>query len=68
MKVWNWSESVYYFFQWQGCYESLVELINNNMSVIAAASIGVAFFPIIGIALACCLAANINKTKYEQMT
>jgi hypothetical protein len=27
----------------------------------------VAFFPLVGVILACCLAKNINKAKYEQM-
>lgn len=52
----------------QGCYESVVEIINENLSTIGAASIGVAIFPLIGIILACTLAININKNKYEQMS
>lgn len=52
----------------EGCFESVVEFINDNMAVIGGASLAVAFFSIIGIILAFCLAANINKAKYEQMT
>lgn len=50
-----------------GCYSIVVKFIDENMKVIAAAALGVAFFPVLGMVLSCCLARNINKAKYEQM-
>lgn len=51
----------------QGCYDKVNELIDSNMSMIVAAAILVSLFPIVGILLTCSMAANITKTKYEQM-
>ncbi|XP_012061892.1 PREDICTED: CASP8-associated protein 2, partial [Atta cephalotes] len=49
-----------------GCYNRLLDLINSNIGLVAGTAIGVAFFPLVGIFLACCLASNINKAEYEQ--
>ncbi|EZA49062.1 Tetraspanin-7, partial [Ooceraea biroi] len=50
-----------------GCYNRVVDFINSNIGLVAGTAIGVAFFPLVGIFLACCLASNINKTEYEQV-
>lgn len=51
----------------EGCYDKVSELIDGNMSIIVAAAILVSLFPILGILLTFSMAANITKTKYEQM-
>ncbi|XP_015601848.1 tetraspanin-7 isoform X2 [Cephus cinctus] len=51
----------------QGCYNRVIDLINSNIGLVAGSAIGVAVFPLIGVFLACCLATNINKAKYEQV-
>ncbi|XP_018316804.1 tetraspanin-7 isoform X1 [Mycetomoellerius zeteki] len=51
----------------EGCYNRLLDLINSNIGLVAGTAIGVAFFPLVGIFLACCLASNINKAEYEQV-
>ncbi|GAB0095982.1 Tetraspanin [Sergentomyia squamirostris] len=51
----------------QGCFHKVVDFLDTNMKVIGGAALGVALFPLIGTVLSCLLAANINKTKYEQM-
>lgn len=51
----------------EGCNEKVVQLIDENMSLIGAAAVIVSLFPIIGIILTCSMAANITKAKYEQM-
>ena len=51
----------------QGCYTRVLDLINSNIGLVAGTAIGVAFLPLIGVFLACCLANNINKAKYEQV-
>ncbi|XP_003393642.1 tetraspanin-7-like [Bombus affinis] len=51
----------------QGCYTRVLRLINGNIGLVAGIAVGVAFFPLIGVFLACCLASNINKVKYEQV-
>ncbi|XP_071862442.1 tetraspanin-7 [Bombus fervidus] len=51
----------------QGCYTRVLRLINCNIGLVARIAISVAFFPLIGVFLACCLASNINKVKYEQV-
>lgn len=50
-----------------GCYNLVLDFINNNIGLVAGTAIGVAFFPLVGIFLACCLASNINKAEYEQV-
>ncbi|KAF3426923.1 hypothetical protein E2986_03134 [Frieseomelitta varia] len=51
----------------QGCYTRVLRFINGNIGLVAGIAVGVAFFPFIGVFLACCLASNINKVKYEQV-
>ncbi|XP_055709917.1 tetraspanin-7-like [Phlebotomus papatasi] len=51
----------------QGCFQKVVDFLTTNMKVIAGAAAGVTLFPLLGTVLSCILAANINKTKYEQM-
>ncbi|XP_003702352.1 tetraspanin-7 [Megachile rotundata] len=51
----------------QGCYTLVLDFINSNIGLVAGIAIGVAFYPLVGVFLACCLASNINKVKYEQV-
>ncbi|XP_043275201.1 tetraspanin-7-like [Venturia canescens] len=51
----------------EGCYNRVIDFINGNIGPVAGTAIGVAFFPLVGVFLACCLASNINKAKYEQV-
>ncbi|KAG7208856.1 hypothetical protein KM043_015041 [Ampulex compressa] len=51
----------------QGCYTRVLDLINGNICLFAGTAFGVALFPLVGVFLACCLASNINKAKYEQV-
>jgi tetraspanin-7 len=51
----------------QGCFSKVVEFLNGNIGLVGGSALGVAFFPLVGVILACCLAKNINKAKYEQM-
>ncbi|CAK9826595.1 TSPAN7 [Anthophora retusa] len=51
----------------QGCYSLVLDFINSNISLVAGIAVGVAFFPLVGVFLACCLASNITKVKYEQV-
>lgn len=51
----------------QGCFNKVVEFLNGNIGSVGGSALGVAFFPLVGVILACCLAKNINKAKYEQM-
>ncbi|XP_028137745.1 tetraspanin-6-like isoform X2 [Diabrotica virgifera virgifera] len=51
----------------QGCYTKIIEFLNGNVGIVAGAAVGIAFFPLIGVILSCCLAKVINKAKYEQM-
>ncbi|KAL0115511.1 hypothetical protein PUN28_010792 [Cardiocondyla obscurior] len=51
----------------EGCYNRVLDFINSNIGLVAGTAIGVAFFPLVGIFLSCCLASNINKAEYEQV-
>jgi tetraspanin-7 len=51
----------------QGCFSKVVDFLNGNIGSVGGSALGVAFFPLVGVLLACCLAKNINKAKYEQM-
>jgi len=51
----------------QGCYTKVIDFLDANIGIVAGAAIGIAFFPLIGVVLSCCLASVINKAKYEQM-
>lgn len=52
----------------RGCYREILNLLSNNLSGIGIGMLLIAFFQIIGMALSCCLALNINKALYEEMT
>ncbi|XP_050309305.1 tetraspanin-7-like [Anthonomus grandis grandis] len=51
----------------QGCYEKVIDFLDANIGIVAGAAVGIAFFPLLGVALSCCLASIINKAKYEPM-
>ncbi|XP_030768128.1 tetraspanin-7-like isoform X2 [Sitophilus oryzae] len=51
----------------QGCYNKVIDFLDANIGIVAGAAVGIAFFPLVGVILSCCLASIINKTKYEQM-
>nr|CAD7439815.1 unnamed protein product [Timema bartmani] len=51
----------------EGCYDKVVNFLDANIGLVGGAALGVAFFPLVGVILSCCLAKNINKAKYEQM-
>jgi tetraspanin-7 len=56
-----------YLIMLQGCFNKVVYFLNGNIGLVGGSAVGVAFFPLVGMILACCLAKNINKAKYEQM-
>ncbi|XP_014668213.1 PREDICTED: tetraspanin-7-like isoform X2 [Priapulus caudatus] len=51
----------------KGCHKEVVSFVDENIGIIAGAATGFAFLQILGVLLACCLAKNINKNKYEQV-
>ncbi|XP_006820167.1 tetraspanin-7-like [Saccoglossus kowalevskii] len=50
-----------------GCYKKVASFMDKNMVIIGACAMGVAFFQVFGIILACCLANVINSNKYEMV-
>lgn len=52
----------------EGCYQKVVGFLDGNIGMVAGSAIAIAFFPLIGVVLSCCLARMTNKAKYEQMT
>lgn len=48
-----------------GCHKKMFDMVNSNLTIIIGSMFGVAFFQVIGLILACCLASNINSNKYE---
>lgn len=48
-----------------GCHAELKHSIFNNLAVVIGTMFGVAFFQLLGLILACCLASSINANKYE---
>lgn len=50
-----------------GCYNVVTGFMKKNMALIGGVALGVSFLQLFGAALACCLAKNINKAKYEQV-
>ncbi|XP_029162715.1 tetraspanin-6-like [Nylanderia fulva] len=50
-----------------GCYIRVLDCLNSSIGLVAGIAIAVAFFPLVGIFLACGLASNINKAEYEQV-
>lgn len=51
----------------EGCYDTVTIFMKKNMAVIGGVALGISFFQLLGAGLACCLAKNINKSKYEQV-
>ncbi|KAL5004585.1 hypothetical protein ScPMuIL_018041 [Solemya velum] len=51
----------------RGCYIFVVDFMEGNMGMIGGVALGISFFQLLGAVLACCLAKNINKAKYEQV-
>jgi len=51
----------------KGCYPEILKLLSDNLNGIGIGMLMVAFFQMIGMALSCCLALNINKALYEEM-
>lgn len=51
----------------QGCYTKIIEFLDGNVGIVAGIAVGIAFFPLVGVLLSCCLANVINKAKYEPM-
>lgn len=49
----------------KGCHAMVFNIVNGNLAIIIGTMFGVAFFQVIGIILACCLASTINSNKYE---
>jgi len=50
-----------------GCYLLVINFFETNIGIIAGAAIGLAFFQVIGIVLACLLAKNAKKMHYQQV-
>ncbi|KAF5274959.1 hypothetical protein FQR65_LT04302 [Abscondita terminalis] len=50
-----------------GCYNKVVDFLNQNVGIVAGIAVGIGLFPLLGVVLSCCLAGTINKAKYEQM-
>ncbi|XP_060578865.1 tetraspanin-7-like [Ruditapes philippinarum] len=50
-----------------GCYDTVTGFMQKNMALIGGVALGISFFQLLGAVLACCLAKNINKSKYEQV-
>ncbi|XP_064638147.1 tetraspanin-7-like isoform X2 [Lineus longissimus] len=50
-----------------GCYKLVTGFLESNFGIIAGTVIGIAFLMLLGAILSCCLAKNINRSKYEQV-
>ncbi|XP_037074860.1 tetraspanin-7-like [Pollicipes pollicipes] len=50
-----------------GCYKVVMDFFYTNIGIIAGAAIGLAFFQVIGITLACLLAKNAKRAHYQQV-
>jgi len=51
----------------EGCYTLVTSFMRSNFAIIGGVAVGFAFIQFFGSLLACCLAKNINKNKYEQV-
>ncbi|XP_064455722.1 tetraspanin-6-like [Ornithodoros turicata] len=51
----------------EGCYNKIIGFLDKNLNAIAGGAVGFAFFQLFGVVLSFCLAANINKAKYERV-
>ncbi|XP_074931877.1 CD63 antigen [Phalacrocorax aristotelis] len=50
----------------KGCLQSMESWVKNNIVIVAAVALGIAFFEILGIVFACCLMKGI-RSGYEVM-
>ncbi|UJR26667.1 hypothetical protein I4U23_007984 [Adineta vaga] len=50
-----------------GCYATVIGVIKNNYPIFGGIIIVIALFPLIGVILACCLARQMRKQRYEQV-
>ncbi|CAC5363628.1 TSPAN7 [Mytilus coruscus] len=50
-----------------GCYGTVLDFMQGNMGIIGGVALGISFLQLFGALFACCLAKNINKSKYEQV-
>jgi small-conductance mechanosensitive channel len=50
-----------------GCYSTVISAIKSNYPVFGGIIIAIALFPLIGAILACCLARQMSKQRYEQV-
>ncbi|XP_076067694.1 tetraspanin-6-like [Oratosquilla oratoria] len=51
----------------QGCYYTVIHLLESNAGIVIISAFSFAAFQVVGVVLACCLARNINKARYEQV-
>jgi tetraspanin-7 len=51
----------------EGCFAKLSSFMESNFLMIGGIAVGFSFLQLFGALLACCLAKNINRAKYEQM-
>uniref|UniRef100_A0A2L2YQI9 Tetraspanin n=1 Tax=Parasteatoda tepidariorum TaxID=114398 RepID=A0A2L2YQI9_PARTP len=49
----------------EGCYNKVVDFVNRNLGALFGGLVGLAFFQLLGVTLACCLAKYADKAKYE---
>ncbi|KAL9964862.1 hypothetical protein ACROYT_G028563 [Oculina patagonica] len=50
----------------KGCYNAAVTFFEDKLLIIGGVALGIAVFQLIGVALSCCLASNIqHSSKYE---
>ncbi|KAJ7381430.1 Tetraspanin-7 [Desmophyllum pertusum] len=50
----------------KGCYNAGVAFFENKLLIIGGVTLGIAVFQLLGVALSCCLASNIqHASKYE---
>lgn len=49
----------------QGCFSLVTTVMESNLGIIAGISFGIAFFQVIGVFLAFCLARYITNNQYE---
>ncbi|KAK3094686.1 hypothetical protein FSP39_004917 [Pinctada imbricata] len=51
----------------EGCASTVIDFMQAKMGMIGGVALGISFFQLFGALLACCLAKNINRSKYEQV-
>lgn len=50
-----------------GCFSKVSAIMGSNLLMIGGVAVGFSFLQLFGAVLACCLAKNINRAKYEQV-